>query len=754
MRMSIWKNYKDDMNGQLPSEKAKTLCKAEAEKGFRKTKINLFGKRVPAFACAMALVIAVSLTLSFVFGAGGIPSVKGKDAVRQAANYAELYNELNAKLNRSGHYASDGEKEYVAVPTTDNAAPKESTAGSSEGRDDYSDTNLQVAGVQEADIVKTDGDYIYAVSGAYIYIVKADNGTLTLVSKIDTNKINVNEKNEYDYIYSYARDIYVTPTRLIVLRDFSAYRYDKSDYSGAANDDGVNYDSGDKGYDTTGVEPATGTTQPVPSDASYVSEASGASYGQTEPGYIGKTEETTPTVIAPDYYYRYSYYNSGRVCADIYDITDKNNPEFITTIGQDGYAVTTRMVGGTLYLVSQHYIYGDIDKDDPRTFVPSTYKNEENSLVEPAYITLCPVYNSMTYIVVSGIDTEKGEIISTAASVGSVSAVYSNAENLYIAGYDSETLTVGNQTTYTAKTLIQRFTLDGGNVAFADSGTVNGTVLNQFSLDEYKGYLRIVTSVNSYTYTSDNAKYDGRATDVTISSVSGGQSNSVFVLNRDLEVVGKIEGLADDERVYSVRFDGDTGYFVTFRQTDPLFTVDFFDPENPKILSALKIPGFSNYLHAFDDGLLFGLGMDADEKGSVGFLKLSMFDVSDPANVSEAHKLVIDKVYYSSASYNHKAILINSEKNLIAFPTENAYMIYSYDRENGFELQKSITFSKDGGNGDKNAEYYWYYSEMRGLYIGDYMYIVMCGSNNIGGAIVSYDMCEGDYNLTASVELK
>jgi len=187
------------------------------------------------------------------------------------------------------------------------------------------------------------------------------------------------------------------------------------------------------------------------------------------------------------------------------------------------------------------------------------------------------------------------------------------------------------------------------------------------------------------------------------------------------------------------RFDGNTGYVVTFRQVDPLFSIDLSDPTNPVILGELKIPGFSNYLHNYGEDLLFGLGRDADEEtGGAGYLKLSMFDVSDNANVTEAHSLIIDGVYYSEASYNHKAILINYERNIIAFPAGDTYMVYSYDAEQGFVEVAVLSLTKDLG-------YDWYWGSMRGLYIGDVLYVF---SDTV---MISYDM--NNYKEIFSVQL-
>ena len=204
-------------------------------------------------------------------------------------------------------------------------------------------------------------------------------------------------------------------------------------------------------------------------------------------------------------------------------------------------------------------------------------------------------------------------------------------------------------------------------------------------------------------------------------------TNGVYVLNEKMETVGTIEGLAQDERVYSARFFGDTGYFVTFRETDPLFSVDLSDPQNPQIVGELKIPGFSEYLHPYGENQLLGIGMAADEEtGITDGVKLSMFDISDRTDVKENNVFVMENVYSTDVFYNYKAVVIDSEKNLIGFSgyTEGGetYFVFSYDAENGFvcRLQEMV-------NGNS-------YAEPRGVYIGDVLYIVK------GNIIEAYDL--------------
>ena len=135
------------------------------------------------------------------------------------------------------------------------------------------------------------------------------------------------------------------------------------------------------------------------------------------------------------------------------------------------------------------------------------------------------------------------------------------------------------------------------------------------------------------------------------------ETNGLYILASNMKEVGSITGLAEGEQVYSARLLGDTGYFVTYEKTDPLFSVDLSDPKNPKIIGKLKIPGFSEYLHFYGENQLLGIGMDVDEDGvTTDGVKLSMFDVSDPSDVKEIETYVLEGTYGTDAGYDYKAV--------------------------------------------------------------------------------------------------
>jgi inhibitor of cysteine peptidase len=295
--------------------------------------------------------------------------------------------------------------------------------------------------------------------------------------------------------------------------------------------------------------------------------------------------------------------------------------------------------------------------------------------------------------------------------------------------------------------MVYKFLLDQDKVRFIGSGEVPGTVLNQYAMDEYGGYFRIAT-------TSGEAWRNDEQT----------SKNNVYVLNEAMEITGKLENLAPGERIYSTRFIGNRAYIVTFKQVDPLFVIDLTHPQSPKILGSLKIPGYSNYLHPYDENHIIGFGKDTVEvsnnnsgitggKSTTAFyqgMKIAMFDVTDVSHPIEMFKESIgDRGTDSELLHNPKALLFNKEKGLMAFPVtlmkidpnsnekpvinnpspaygqftyQGAY-VYHVDLTNGFKLKGTIThlnqedLAHAGGN--------WYSSDKsinRIIYINSTLY--------------------------------
>lgn len=557
---------------------------------------------------------------------------------------------------------------------TDDAAPMEpesapAAGGSNSSADaaeseDYSGTNTQVEGVDEGDIVKTDGKYIYVLKETELVILRANGGDTEVVSRLALGQDEYIEQDNYYYSrWRWPNEMYVLDDRLAI-----------------------------------------------------ISSAGWSEHRQT--GDMGA----------------WTYNYESWTAVDIIDIGDVEAPAVIATSGQDGNYLASRLVGGSLYLVTNHYLSGDPVEGEPETFVPCLYRGEERRPVPAGDIFVMPETSSTVYTVAAGYDMTTGESISTQSVLGGGSTVYMDGDTLYIAGtrYVHEETELGPDDSgkYARRreegrneTDIVRMEADGGVLTVTGTVSVPGWLESQFSMDEHGGYLRVVTTMDGYDHTYIYDPETGYYVSSESSADLRERTNGLYILNEDLETVGSIDGLAEGERVYSVRFMGDIVYFVTFRETDPLFAVDISDPAAPEILSELKIPGFSEYLHPWDDGLLLGLGQNTVLNGSgsgvwvtTAGMKLSMFDTSDPRDVSEKHTLALTSCS-SEALYNHRAILVSKERNLIAFPTDSGYAVYGYSEAEGFSLRVTI-----------NCAWEW---NARGLYIGSFFYVVSPYSGSV-----------------------
>lgn len=566
----------------------------------------------------IAFVLSVVILCSLV--ACAAPQSKPA-ANNNAASYSELYAAVKKCHNGA-------ERDVVYRGLTDDAAE----AVKKENSADFSQTNVQVEGVDEGDIVKTDGEYIYTVSGGNVVIYKAAGA--------ESEKLGAIEASEEG---QYISELYICDNVLVLIGNKYAICEDSAEYK-AADD----------------------------------------------------KEKTT---------------------AKFYDVSDPTAPKLMQTVGQDGWQLSCRLYDGKLYLISTYTVWSEPDESKPETFVPSFYRDGESIVADCKSITIAPEGESASYVVVSSYDVKSGQQLAQRSILGSGSMLYMNDRSLYLASprFEETYSNERKEDVYTVSDYTSRMYTDITRVNVSDltvaaTGTVDGLLESQFSMDEYDGALRLVTTVDidSYTVYKDE-KHGFENWEPAEEEIK--TTNSLYILDGSLNEISSVKGLAEDERVYSVRFDGAFVYFCTFRQIDPLFAVDVSNPKAPKILSELKISGFSEYLHPWSDTRLFGLGNEADtDTGAVSGMKLVMFDISDKANVTAKHTLKLDEDY-SEALYNHKALLVSPEKNLIAFGAESKYVIFSYSDEEGFKKITEVDIGED-------------WNSSRGMYVGDFLYVV------------------------------
>ena len=558
-------------------------------------------------------------------------------------------------------------------------APQTATASGAAESPEHSSTNVQVAGVDEADIVKNDGDYIYAIGGGALFIVAAYPPQQTrIVSRIDFGEG-------------------AQPAEMFIHGDTLAV------------------------IGTSGSEPVP-MTEPMP----------------------GKGVNPAP--------------RGNTTFIKVYDISDREKPALERSVRYEGSYETSRMLGQNVHVVltTQPYYAFDGDKDiKPGDIIPLV--SDTHGLTEPAGFTPAVGYRDIDVVdpeaftsflsVVSLSLADGSRSLNKRVIAGYSNNVYASRDNLYVAGTEYRYL--GRAPWPAAqqdeRTTVYKLKFNGAGTRYVASGVVPGTILNQFSMDESKGWFRIATTRGE------------------VSREDSSSTNNVYVLDPEMKIAGRLEGLAPGERIYSVRFMGDRAYLVTFKKVDPLFVLDLADPITPRVLGALKIPGYSDYLHPYDETHIIGVGKNTveaspQEGGNFAWyqgLKLAIFDVSDVANPREMHKVEIgDRGTDSYALNDHKAFMFEREKNLLVLPVQlaeltpeqkaspghqaNEYGSFAFDGAYVFDVTLAGGFALKGrvthmdSTPEPGNEYgYGYYgssdSVRRSLWIGDSLYTVSEG---------------------------
>ncbi|NQZ85141.1 MAG: beta-propeller domain-containing protein [Nanoarchaeales archaeon] len=603
----------------------------------------------------------------------------------------------------------------MMVKTSAESADKSSGSSSSAGVD-YSSTNVQVKGVDEADFVKTDGDYIYILSQNKLVIIDSSSGReSSIVSEID--------------VFGNPRDLFVNEDRLVIFsQDYNdVYQISEFDFKPTKSRESQTiayvYDISNhkkpeliKDYSVTGNY---FQSRMVGDYIYFITNENIYYYGG--PVHFPAARQNGVLINRPEVFYfdnPETNYNYQTVAAfNIFEDREKFNTKTFLL----GYS-------NTLYM-SEENIYISYQKNYPNTY----YQYQKVDMFFKVVVPMLPgdIQNDIAEIEE---DLEQGSMKSHLEAWDKISLVLENMYN-YMDEDEKNTLVkeMGEVVTdYEAKvedersrTVIHKLGIDRDIITYKGRGEVRGTLLNQFSLDEKDSNLRVATTSRYYTRDLGQMTY-----------------SNVVVLDSDMKTIGEITKIAPEERIYSTRFMGDKLYMVTFKQIDPLFTIDLSDPENPVIVGQLKVPGFSSYLHPYDEDLLIGLGRETyvNEHGGVQTkgIKLSLFDVSDFENPKEVDTLVIgDSGSHSIALDEHKAFLFNKEKNLLVLPVREVSERYETDKNgyfrnnvwngayvltitsNGFDVRGKVSHS------DKDDEYsYWNtpFNVQRSLFIEDSLY--------------------------------
>lgn len=581
--------------------------------------------------------------------------------------FAESYS-----TNGSLYYDYEDEMAINATDSTSNLSSATKGTLQSESTKEYSTTNIQVENVDEADITKTDGDYIYSLSEDEVIITDVrDSKQIKVVARISEGTSNT------------------IPEDLILYNDKLVVIYEK-----------------------------------VKSSFSYYSK----------------------------------YNNKNTTYVVVYDISNKEIPKKVKNYEIEQPYYTSRCIEGKVYVIAT----GALRKENDNIV---TYYKEDGKQIDPGYSNIKRIkdLNTDTQTILSMFDLNKMEqSVKINSYLMDVENAYVSENNIYLLdekykGYSYNMPEVsdifglkgifgafdyedkkGEETGYYTK--IYKFNLlEDGSIKFAQKAEENGKTINQFSIDEYENNLRLAL------YNDDGSR--------------------VVIYDKEMKKIGETENLAEGEKMYSSRFLGDRAYLVTYKTIDPLFVIDLSDPYNPEVLGELKIPGYSTYLHPYDENHIIGIGMQTEEKvnrssngkvisttATITGMKMALFDVTNinkPIQISDT--IIGDSRATSAILTNHKALLFSKEKQLLAIPVNNysedfeikstsdnydsiinaytsynkeyvseGYFVYNINLTEGINLKGIITH-----NTTKSKYSYYNISRLlRGLYIDDNLYTI------------------------------
>ncbi|MBN2451788.1 MAG: beta-propeller domain-containing protein [Lentisphaeria bacterium] len=546
------------------------------------------------------------------------PTAAARRAPRRFRTYTQLARSLRRREYRDAFEVLDsrvGAALGVADVASAGVLPVAAAMADAVGAA-YSETNVQVAGVDEGDLVKTDGDVIYAISRNRLAVIRAlgdadDSGTPAGLELLALKQLDVPG--------FHASELYLHGNLLVVV--------------GMA-------------YDFHWILPPI---DPIILDGVVLNGDGTKMMWYVQP--------------------------MSRTVALVFDVSEPEQTTQIRRIELEGSFLASRRIGDTLYLLARAYPSLEaVAETSRRNAGPGLVPRVSDSLDGGDFEDLPAraVYRLLdsfeaAYLVIGVLDlSDPAGAFGTQAFLGAGNTVYASKDSLYVASsswYWRPILMAEPGTpdgVNRESTTVYRFALNGMEVTFVGAGEVPGRVLNSFSMDEHEGVFRIATTSHANFWTEEVS------------------SNAIYALDAELKPLGQITGLAPGERIYAARFLGPRCYLVTFEQIDPLFVIGLDDPSAPEVLGELKIPGYSSYLHPVDATHLIGFGKDVTlvetywapdgtpyEQG----LKLSLFDVADAAHPLELDTEIIGvRGSYSEALYNHHAFLYAPERRYLAFP--------------------------------------------------------------------------------------
>ncbi|MCL2330861.1 MAG: beta-propeller domain-containing protein [Phycisphaerae bacterium] len=563
----------------------------------------------------------------------------------------------------------------------------------------YSTTNIQEVGVDESDIIKNNGETIYLLTGDQVHVVNA----MPVENLAEVATISID---------GFGNSLYLANNKLVVLSGYGSYGY---------------------GYGGIDVMP-----MPMPAQGSGDSSSSS---GSASSGISANAPGTPVSSIVSG-----PWSNGTQTTVTLVDVTQPAKPNVDKIIRFEGSLASSRLIGHKLHLVlttlprlPENPTQSRVDAMTAGQWLPKYQKINSDGSTSDGNVASwqdClrpsdPNGYAMTVVVTLDLDDPDAAFSATLVTAN-VGTIYASTEALYLTDTQYSYDNFSSRT----DTAIHKLQFSDAGTEYVASGVVPGRPLSQYSLGEWKGYLRVATTNEQYVPRGESL------------------SSGVYVLGLGadgsaLETVGKIENIAPGEKIYSARFMGDRGFLVTFKRIDPLFVVDLSDATNPRIVGELKVPGYSDHIQLLDDHHLLTIGRDTIEVGDFAWVQgvlLTIFDVTDPADPKilkigdrEAREVIGGRGTYSEANSNPKAFNYYLARNALAFPVDlyegqangsgmdygthsfTGLYVYRVTVENGFEQLGRIA-SADGLQG--NGCFAGYYGSTRGVFIDNNIFNV------------------------------
>ena len=642
----------------------------------------------------------------------------GTNDIKKISSQEELKTIIDASALFSGHFfdnrmfargmVMEETMEFdSAMPT---AVPEAGVAlQKSEGGSDYSTTNVQVANVDEPDYLKNDSKYVYIVSG----------NTLSIIDAYPAESAKLILKVALDVESQYIQNMFLNEDRLVIFYNGQSDeeiipQYDfvpRRSYSPVTH--ALIVDVSDKENPTIlkdySIDGHFRDARMIGNYAYFVTN----SHIDHQYPRLPVIMEDSIRIMTPDAFYfdnveQFSNFNT-LTAIDIFGDTI-NSETFLM-----GYT-------GAFY-VSEDNFYLTYQQNLPFGFY-------ENSSRDRFFDVVVPLLPSQIQDEIKAIQNDSS--LNSSAQWMKISELMQNSynemdkddkEELFEKIREALTEYDARIQEDTRKTIIHKISIDEDKIEYVAKGSVPGRLLNQFSMDEYEDRFRVATTTEYYT------QYEGWI-----------RANAVYVLDEQLNIVGGLDDIAPDESIFSARFMGDRLYMVTFQQIDPFFVIDL-STDKPKILGELKIPGFSNYLHPYDEEHIIGVGRDTKEIGEnrvqqLG-IKIALFNVADVNNPKVADDIIIgDSSTHSEALHNHKAFFFDGKRNVLSIPVSgdiesldgissskliapdynrwSGFYVFDLDKSDGINLKGTVTHSDDSS--------YYGMGSSRTFYIDDVLY--------------------------------